>query len=53
LKRCRHQALVERLKHYDPLATRDDDATEPDHVLALHRFTDDGKGVLPDVVFGG
>ena len=25
----------------------------PDHVLALHRLADDGKGVLPDLVFGG
>ena len=50
VQRRGHQPLVERLQHHDTFAARDDDAAEPDHVLAPHRLADDDKSVLPDLV---
>ena len=44
-----HQPLVPGLEHDDPLALRQHDTTERDHVLAAHGLADHRKCVLPDL----
>ena len=47
------QAFVERFKHYDMLATGQNDTAKPDHPLVADRIADNGKCFLSDPIGRG
>ena len=46
----RHDPLVARLQHEDPLAPKQHDARQSDHLLRTQRIANDGERLFPDAV---